>query len=99
MVKSSGQETEKLTSNTPSPPAVRFTTLISVTKVNGQNLQVEVFEDYDNVVERTTGARGGSHWSWKGVYPGTPNRRTMIVKIDEVSDIAILPWRELNATS
>jgi len=76
---------EAMTGNSSSPQAVLFMTRVEVTKTNGERLQIELTEEYSEVVRRTTGARGGSHWSWMSPYG------TLIVKIEDVSHMSITP--------
>lgn len=88
------QRSENQTGSIPSlrsPQAARYTTLVAITLTSGRTLQVEVWDDYQNVVTQTTSARGGSHWSWAGTDPRNGERLARIVKIEDVQDIVIRP--------
>jgi hypothetical protein len=89
----------KSTTSSPSSPDVHYTTLVSITLRTGKQLQVEVWDDYPNVVALTTSARGGSHWSWAGSDPKTGIQLARIVKIDEVQDIEIRPFKQVTSSA
>ena len=69
----------------PSPTAAPSMTLVNITKTNGERLQIVLLDDWRYVTTATTGARGGSHWSWAGP------QGALIVKIEDVSHITITP--------
>lgn len=66
-------------------------THVQVTKINNERLEIYLSEDFRVVVAKTTGARGGSHWSW-----ASPEG-ALIVKIEDVSHMTITPVQ--NATN